>query len=118
MDKNNIIKIDKEFKERFYSLYQLVANKKAISEPSFYSALKELVRADVIKPIEKKGRGVYVVNAYVLWKDDKQRRIDFLGSDSSKKGAKFSFNPVRLLEGKEIPEERVLNEYIDITEIE
>jgi len=112
MDKNNIVSIDRDFRDRFFSLYKLVSGKKPVTEQSFYNALRDLVNAEVVKPLnDKKGRGTYFINPYAVWKADKDQRMSYLKEDAGC-GETYAFNPMALLEAPD--PEKVIEETISV----
>lgn len=66
---------------------------KGITERTFYNCIKEL---EVAKILSKKDRGYYFINPHVLWKEDKNKRLDFIKSDPLDNN-KIAFNPIKLL---------------------
>lgn len=112
MDKDNIVSIDKDFKDSFFSLYKLVSGKKPVTEQSFYNALRDLINADVAKPLNgKKGRGTYFINPYAVWKSDKDQRISYLKEDAAS-GEAYAFNPMKLLEAPD--SDRIIEETVSV----
>ena len=74
--------------------------KKPISEQSWYTCLKELQKAKVM---EKLSKGQYFINVYAMWKDDKNKRIEYIKAEKGEGGQRFAYNPLQLLIPKDIP---------------
>lgn len=92
MDRANHVTINKTLVEQFQSLRRQLGVK-AVSEQTFYTALKELQRAGVLTKLNK---GVYFLNPYAIWKDNGTTRKDYLKVDAGI-GQKMAINPIDLL---------------------
>jgi len=106
--RDNIVIINKNLMERFFSLYILVSGKAPVSKQSFYNSINDLLRAEVLKKLAK---GSYFLNPYTVWKGDKDKRCAYLKEDSGK-GQTFAFNPIQLLEAPE--PDRIIQEHTTI----
>lgn len=62
---------------------------KKITEQTFYNCMKELTNAKILTRIT---RGSYFINPYVLWKDDKEKRIEFIKEETSSPNG-LMYNP-------------------------
>ncbi len=91
-DDNDVVVGNKMYKE-FISEMKAHANRE-ISEVAFYNCIKELVKAKIMT---RTGRGRYFVNPYVLWKNDKASRVEFLKADAANIN-NLTFNPIKRLE--------------------
>jgi len=92
MGKDNQVTVNKKMVEQFFDMSRQLG-KKPITEQSFYSCLKELQKAGVMK---KLCRGTYFMNPYAMWKDDGGKRKEYIKIDAGP-GQTFAINPIELL---------------------
>ena len=62
-----------------------------VSEQTYYSCLKELSEAGIIK---KHSRNNYMANIFVIWKDDKEKRVAMIKHNSNT-GEDIFLNPAQ-----------------------
>lgn len=62
---------------------------KGISEQTFYKCMKELTKARIVTKLT---RGSYFMNPQVLWKDDKDKRVEFI-REEMKSSNGLAYNP-------------------------
>jgi hypothetical protein len=92
MSKDNQVSINKELLKQYSDIcHQL--GLVAVSEQTFYSALKELQRAGVMV---KLSRGQYFMNPYAMWKENSKNRKEYLQIDAGV-GQRMAINPIDLL---------------------
>lgn len=87
--KDNIIGINKQLYKSFIK-EMLSHTNNQVSEQTFYSCIKELTDAKIIT---KLSRGQYFLNPYVLWRDDKDKRVEFVSSEELSRNG-LTYNPV------------------------
>ena len=97
LPKDNIVRIDNKLRLEFVQISEQVTGKKGISEAMFYNCLKDLQNAGIMKKLNK---GSYFLNPYAMWRDDSQKRQNYIAIDAGSKQS-FAFNPMQLIkEGK------------------
>jgi hypothetical protein len=65
----------------------------AISQPTYYRCVKELLLAGAITKV---GKGHYYLNPYIFWQSSKDNREEFLRLEMSDNGYN-SVNPIKLI---------------------
>lgn len=85
---DNMVYLGKDVYRKFNKEMQEHSNN-GISEQSFYNCIKELIAAKIMTKIS---RGSYFLNPYVLWKDDKNKRVEFI-RDEEKSPNGLMYNP-------------------------
>lgn len=92
MGRDNQVTINKSLFKQFCDMLVSLGNK-PISEQAFYNSLKDLQRAGVMT---KLSRGVYFMNPYAMWKDEGNKRINYLKIDAGD-GQTIAINPLDLI---------------------
>lgn len=115
MTSDNMINVSNDLYNRFIE-EKLKHNSPEISRQSFYKCIKELKEAKIISQIN---RGQYFVNPYILWKDDKDKRVEYIKAD--RLGQPLAYNPkenLNYLQESETIYNNVPKEYLPIQEKE
>ena len=92
MGRDNQVTVNKKLLTQFYDICRQLGIT-PISEQTFYTSLKELQRAGVMS---KLSRGTYFMNPYAMWKDEGNKRKDYLKIDAGD-GQTMAINPIELL---------------------
>jgi hypothetical protein len=88
---DNILNIGKDKFEGFNAQYEKLTGEKGIIEKTFYNCIKELEDNSIIKRLSK---GRYSVNYHLIFRDEKDKRIELIRSDNNT----MHYNPIRLIE--------------------
>jgi hypothetical protein len=74
-----------------YNKFVLYLGKEAkVSRTTFQNSIDELVKCQAITKV---GKGFYYFSPYIFWKDDKEKRLEFI-KDEVKDQNYISYNPI------------------------
>ena len=86
-DTTNGFRTDKDVFDRFN---RYMTERYKVSRATFYNAVNELITCKAITSVAK---GFYYFSPYIFWKDDKEKRLDFIKDEAKEHGIN-SFNPL------------------------
>jgi hypothetical protein len=89
-NKNNTIGSNKFVYQRF-NQHLIAEGAETISDRTFQASIEELHKNNILTKV---ARGMYYFNPHVFWRDDKNKRVQFI-IDEKKDGNYESFNPIQ-----------------------
>lgn len=97
-NKQNGFRTDKDVFERFNKYLSSDCESCKISRTTFQNSINELVRCKSITLVSK---GFYYFSPYIFWKDDKEKRLEFIQGEAKDKKL-ISHNPIQDIDYKEV----------------